>query len=209
MAEPLIGDGAVVLFQGDSITDADRDRSNPDDLGPGYPSLVAALFTALHPAVRVRWINRGLSGHRTSDLRARWQRDCLDLAPTWLSLLIGVNDTWWRYDYGEPTPPDVFEANYRALLEPVVAAGTRLILMEPFLLPGVPDRTSWRADLDPKIEAVRRLAAEFDAILLPLDRLFTAVARERPAAEWMPDGVHPTAAGHALIANTWLRAVGA
>ena len=210
MTQPLIDDDAVVLFQGDSVTDADRNREDPDDLGLGYPALVAARFTARYPRRRVRWLNRGISGHRTGDLRARWDADCLGLRPTWVSILIGINDTWRRYDEHDPTSTEVYEANYRALLEPVrdrLEAG--LILVEPFLLPTPPDRMAWREDLDPKIAAVRRLAVEFDAIYIPMDGLFAAAAAARPAEDWLPDGVHPTPAGHALIANAWLRAVGA
>jgi acyl-CoA thioesterase-1 len=205
---PSIEDHAVVLFQGDSVTDADRDRSDQDDLGPGYPALVAALFTALYPSRRIRYLNRGISGHRTGDLVARWQADCLDLRPTWVSILIGVNDTWRRYDDHDPTSPETFDANYRALLEPVRdRLGARLVLLEPFILPTPRDRAAWREDLDPKIAIVRRLASEFDAVLVRTDEAFTAAARARPAEDWLPDGVHPTPAGHALIATAWLRAV--
>jgi acyl-CoA thioesterase I len=210
LTQPLIDDGAVVLFQGDSVTDADRNREDPDDLGLGYPALVAAQFTARYPRRRVRWLNRGISGHRTGDLRARWEADCLDLHPTWVSILIGINDTWRRYDEHDPTPAEVYEANYRALLEPIRdRLGARLVLVEPFLLPTPPDRIAWREDLDPKIAAVRRLAVEFDAICIPMDGLFAAAAVDRPAEDWLRDGVHPTPAGHALIASAWLRAVGA
>ena len=210
MTQPLIDDDAVVLFQGDSITDADRNREDPDDLGLGYPALVAALFTARYPGRRVRWLNRGISGHRTGDLRARWDADCLGLRPTWVSILIGINDTWRRYSEHDPTPTEVYEANYRALLEPIRDhLGARLVMVEPFLLPTPPDRIAWREDLDPKIAVVRRLAVEFNAIYIPMDGLFAAAADDRPAEDWLPDGVHPTPAGHALIANAWLRAVGA
>ena len=201
---------ATVLFQGDSITDAGRSRENDEDLGRGYAAMVAAWFSARYPGHSVRFLNRGISGNRTGDLLARWQEDCLDLHPTWVSILIGINDTWRRYDAGDPTPTDVFEANYRALLSMTAdVVGSHIIILEPFLLPIPPDRAAWREDLGPKIAVVRALAREFNTLFVPLDGLFAAAATQREMAFWLPDGVHPTPAGHALIAQAWLQAVGA
>src|SRR4051794_21960530 len=94
----LLQDNDVVLFQGDSITDAGRNRDNGDDLGKGYALITAALFSHMYPGKRVQFINRGSSGNRVSDLQNRWQEDCLELKPTWVSIYIGINDTWRRYD---------------------------------------------------------------------------------------------------------------
>lgn len=204
----IIGSQDRVLFQGDSITDAGRSRSDDGDLGTGYAAMVAAWFAALYPEKRVTFINRGISGNRAKDLRARWQSDCLDLKPDWVSILIGINDTWRRYDSGDPTSASDYEANYRAILESVREnlPSARLILLEPFVLP-TPDRAAWREDLDPKIDAVRRLARTFNAIYVPLDGLFAAAAAQRDPAFWAGDGVHPSLAGHGLIAQAWLRAL--
>lgn len=73
--QSLIQDGAVVLFQGDSITDAGRSRQDLNDLGMGYAALAAAWFSAANPGKIVRFINRGISGHRAGDLRLRWKED--------------------------------------------------------------------------------------------------------------------------------------
>jgi acyl-CoA thioesterase-1 len=82
----------------------------------------------------------------------------------------------------------------------------RLVLLEPFLLPVKAEQAAWREDLDPKIAVVRKLAAEFGATFLPMDGSFAVAAAARPAAEWAADGVHPTLAGHALLARQWLQA---
>jgi acyl-CoA thioesterase I len=204
----MIQENAVVLFQGDSITDAGRLREDPGHLGGGYASLAAAWFSARFPERRVRFLNRGISGNRAADLRARWQRDCVDLRPDWVSILIGINDTWRRYDSGDPTSAEAYAADYRAILERTRAeTEARLILCEPFVLPVPEDRRAWRADLDPKIAAVRDLAREFGALYVPLDGIFAAASTRREPAFWAADGVHPTPAGHALIAQSWLRAV--
>jgi len=199
----------LVLFQGDSITDSGRDRADPASLGGGYPMMTAAWFAAAHGGVKARFLNRGISGDRVKDLLARWDRDCLDLKPDWLSVLVGINDCWRRYDSGDATGVGPFEQAYRGILEPARRAGIRLILMEPFVLHTTPERASWREDLDPKIAVVRKLAREYSSLLVPLDALFQEASRDREPSFWAVDGVHPSPAGHALISRAWLSSVGA
>jgi acyl-CoA thioesterase I len=198
----------LALFQGDSITDAGRSREDLNDLGRGYPLLAAAWYQSMHPEQEVRFINRGIGGHRAADLLARWQEDCVALKPTLVSILIGINDTWRRYDSNRPTSADDFESSYRGVLEMTrKSTDARILMMEPFVLPCPTDRCAWREDLDPKIQVVRTLAREFDAVLVPLDGLFAQAATRREPEFWAADGVHPTPAGHALIARAWLDAV--
>ena len=206
----LIEDKALVLFQGDSITDSGWNREDGADLGGGYAMMAAAWFSALHPERRVRFLNRGISGNRAKDLVARWQPDCVALKPTWVSVMIGINDTWRRYGSGDPTTTESYEASYRAILiQTRRDLGARLVIMEPFLLPTLDDRLAWRVDLDPKIQVARKLAREFHAVFVPLDGIFAQAATRQSPGYWAADGVHPTPAGHALIAQSWLRAVGA
>jgi lysophospholipase L1-like esterase len=203
-----IEDGAVVLFQGDSITDAGRGRENPGDLGQGYAMMASAWFSARFPEKNVTFINRGISGDRAVDVQARWQADCIDLNPTWVSIMIGINDCWRRYDRNDPTSTDAFEAAYRDILERTrKSLRAKLILIEPYVLPVPADRMKWREDLDPKIDAVRRLSREFDALLLPMDGIFAQACSKREPAFWAPDGVHPARPGQALIAQSWLKAL--
>lgn len=209
-AETVIERGAKVLFQGDSITDAGRDRADSSSLGSGYAMIAAAWFAALHPGRNTTFLNRGVSGDRAKDLAARWKADCLQLRPSWVSIMVGINDCWRRFDSGETTSVEDFEADYRRIL----SAGrerlnARLILLEPFVVPAAPGQEAWREDLDPKIDAVRRLAKEFSAVLVHLDGIFAEACRIQPPAFWAGDGVHPSPAGHALIARAWLTAVGA
>lgn len=206
----LIQENAVVLFQGDSITDCGRNRNDPSSLGFGYAMMAASWFSALYPERRVTFINRGISGNRTKDLVARWDEDCLALKPDWVSILIGINDVWRRYDRNDPTPLEAFASNYRRLLTDIKEKlGAGIIICEPFVLPVPDDRKAWRVDLDPKIQAVRELAREFGAYYVPFDGLFAQAASRVDPAYWAPDGVHPSLAGHALMAQAWLKAVGA
>ena len=206
----LIEDGTVVLFQGDSITDAGRSREDDGNLGFGYAMMTAAWFSAVYPEKRVRFINRGIGGNRAKDLQARWKEDCLGLKPDVVSILIGINDVWRRYDSGDPTSLEAFEKSYRDILTRTKnELNARMILIEPFVLPVPDDRSRWREDLDPKIHAVCRLAREFGATYIPMDGLFARASAIREPAFWAGDGVHPTPAGHALIARAWLKAVNA
>ena len=205
---PCSEQNPVVLFQGDSITDCGRDYANGASLGEGYAMMVAAWHAARNPSDRTVFLNRGISGNRAKDLAARWQKDCIDLKPTVVSIFIGINDTWRRYDSNDPTSTEAFEQAYRGIAGRVRdELGAHLVVLEPFVLPVPPDRRAWREDLDPKIQAARRIATEFGATYVPLDGLFAAVAARRDAAFWSPDGVHPSSAGHALIAQAWLDAV--
>ena len=200
--------GARVLFQGDSVTDADRDRGDAASLGRGYPLLVAAHLAATRPELDLSFVNRGISGNRTRDLLARWDEDCLALKPTVLSILIGINNVWRRYDSADPTDPEVFRREYHQLLSRARDGGVEeIIMLEPFLLPVPEDRRQWRVDLDPKIAVCRDLACEFAALCVPLDGIFNAAATRTGPAYWAPDGVHPSVAGHGLIAESWLAVV--
>ncbi len=209
MEKRLIKQGDTVLFQGDSITDAGRDRSNGADLGRGYALMAAGWFNALFPELGAKFLNRGISGNRVKDLQARWQQDCVDLQPDWVSIYIGINDCWRRYDREDPTSVETFAAGYRDLLERTSQmTKAKIVMLEPFVLPVPEDRKQWREDLDPKINIVRELAREFGAHLVPLDGLFAQASTKAPSADWAPDGVHPSPAGHALIARAWLQAMG-
>ncbi|MDF6017088.1 SGNH/GDSL hydrolase family protein [Streptomyces sp. JH34] len=196
---------ATVLFQGDSITDVGRLAERDRPLGNGYVRMAAESVRSARPDSDITFFNRGVSGDGVADLRARWREDALDLEPDVVSVLIGVNDTWRRYDSGTVNPVRVYEDDYRAILTQVrERTGARLILIEPFLVPVRDEQWAWREDLDPRIQTVRRLAEEFDAALLAADGLLNQAARAAGGAESIAgDGVHPTPLGHYLLAEAW------
>lgn len=192
-----------IVFIGDSITDAGRDRTDPASLGDGYVSLLAAELAAEGATVR----NLGISGDRAKDLAARWDAELMPTEPDLLTVYVGVNDMWRRFDSDDPTSAEDFESTLRALLTQVVDAHRpRLVFMEPFFLPVRAEQQEWLQDLDGKRAVVRSLAAEFGAELVPLHDIFTAAASEHPIADLAPDGVHPTGLGSQLIADAWREA---
>lgn len=190
-----------ILFIGDSITDCGRLEDPPDYLGDGYVRMIAERL----PERRV--INVGISGNRIPDLRDRWQIDVIEQQPEVLSVYVGINDTWRRFDENDPTSPAFFEENYRACLADIGGA-SRLVLVEPFVLPVNEDQERWHDDLARKRAVVAKLAIEFGARFVPLQSLLAKAAEDHGAAALAEDGVHPTELGHRMITDAWLEAAG-
>lgn len=186
-----------LVFVGDSITDSHRDRDDARSLGDGYVAQIAAEL----PEAEV--VNVGISGNRAVDLEARWATDVVPTSPDVLTIYIGINDTWRRFDRDDATSAEDFEASLRRLLDTEVVHGARVILVEPFLLPVTADQRGWFEDLDAKRAVVDGLASEIGAGFVPLHSLLTEAAGADPASI-APDGVHPSAQGARLIADAWL-----
>lgn len=204
--------GTTVLFYGDSITDASRDRENPFHMGHGYAKKAADIYTALYPDSRVQFYNRGVGGDRLTDLLQRYDRDVRAIKPDFVSILIGINDTWRRYDRGLIVTEDEFERQYRELLGRLHSdfPDSPIMLIEPFLLPTDRAKMSYWEDLAPKIEIVKKLAKELSDFYLPSGQLFDEVIREGYSPEQLSeDGVHPTNIGHDYLAMKWLQIIGA
>ena len=206
--------GAVVLFQGDSITDCGRDRAIAEPnlaraLATGYPLLVAARLLSEHPESGMRILNRGVSGNTVPDLDARWQADTLDLAPDVLSILIGVNDIWHKLNGTFQGTVERYEAGYDALLARTRRAlpGVRLVVLEPFVLRTVAVTDAWFPEFDQRRAAAARVAGRAGATFIPLQAMFDRLVSEAPPAYWAADGVHPAVSGHGAIARAWLEEV--
>lgn len=205
-----------ILFQGDSITDAGRNREDFHSLGYGYPLLVAAHLTAEHPG-EYEYVNRGVGGDLLADLYNRRQVDLLDLAPDYLSLFIGTNDAWAELDQGRPIVTEEFEQMYTDLLEEIFATcpHVKVMLFSPYIMEGLfsrntdeqPDRLNqFRLHVASRIEVVRRLAEKYDLPFVDMQAVFDASCERADASVWTGDGAHPTAGGHELIKRAWLQA---
>jgi lysophospholipase L1-like esterase len=192
----------VTVFIGDSVTDCGRLVAPP--FGDGY---VFNIAQSGHLAGQI--INVGTSGHRLIDLEDRWKVDVLDHQPTLVSVAIGINDTWRRYDDNDPTSVEDFEDRYRRVLQTTKAHGNpELVLCEPFLLEVRDEMNTWREDLDPKIAVVHKMASEFGATLVSFDQRFKELSQEMPMSDLAEDGIHPSIFGHTIMADLWLRTVG-
>ncbi len=207
----------TILFQGDSITDAGRSRSkegeanDPAGLASGYAGLAAGFVLAARPGDGLRIFNRGISGHKVYQLAERWQRDCLDLQPSVLSVLIGVNDIWHMLAGNYNGTLEVYERDYRALLARTRQAlpKVRLVVCEPFVLRCGAVTDKWFPLFNDYRAAARRVAQAHGATFVPFQAMFDAAVKYAPPEYWAKDGVHPSAAGAALMAHTWVNAVNA
>ena len=208
-----------ILFQGDSITDGNRYKDEASrwdknhQIGHTYVYIVTGLLGMKFPEQHYEFVNRGISGNRTVDLLSRWEKDTLSENPDVLSVLIGVNDCNYPVEGEENDVACVgYEKRYRELLTLAKAnnSSLRLILLEPF---GYLE--NWNCDADNlavrrekmanEQRIVKTLAAEFDAVFVPLQSAFDAAKQEREASYWIWDGVHPTEAGHAIIAREFFK----
>ena len=206
--------GSVILFQGDSITDCHRDRSvaEPNQaaaLGTGYPLLIASQLVSRRPAGGLRIFNRGVSGNTVPDRDARWQADALDLRPDLVSILIGVNDIWHKFNGTYNGTVEQYESGYNALLDRTKRAlpGVRLVVLEPFVLRTGAVTGAWFPEFDQRRAVAARVAERAGATFVPLHAMFEELARQAPPEYWAADGVHPTVAGHGAIARAWLETV--
>lgn len=205
---PALGEGARILFQGDSITDGNRGRNaDPNHiLGHGYQALIASRYGADLPERHLTFMNRGISGNTVAALAGRWQTDTLELKPDLLSILIGVNDL----SFG--VPAELYERQYDQLLADTVKAlpHVRLVLCEPFGLPVGGKKNPWekyRAQIAERVAIVNQLGAKYHAPVVHFQKLFEDATQRAPADYWIWDGIHPTYAGHQLMADEWVRTV--
>ncbi|MBP5273733.1 MAG: SGNH/GDSL hydrolase family protein [Abditibacteriota bacterium] len=195
----------TILFEGDSITDAGRSREDDSFLGFGYATLVAAEMLCSYPEYGLKFINRSVSGNRTIDLVQRWAADAETIKPDVISIMIGINDTWRRYDSNDPTSTEAFEANYRDILVRSKKLTDDIIIIEPYLQLVQPGQENWlKDDLINKIGVCRKLACEFGTEYIPMQSIMADAAKLAAPSYWAADGVHPTWAGYALIADHYM-----
>ena len=208
-----------ILFQGDSITDAGRERTHLLDnynLGSGYVTMVAAALTTKRDDIVVH--NRGISGNRTEQIAARWEEDALAMDYDILSLLCGINDIGFDLRMGVPGTRDLVEPMYDKMIYQAKEknSNAKIILMTPFVFKRYRNDPTFGSDIFDNYdlwhertviagEMVKDIAKKYNTELIPLFDIFKEEMKTRPAEEFSPDCVHPTALGHAVIAREWLK----
>lgn len=205
----------LILFQGDSITDAGRSYERDDIMGRGYATMVAGRLGYTYPE-EYSFLNRGISGNRIVDIYARMKKDIITLKPDYMSLLIGVNDVWHEFSDHNGVATDKFEKIYTMLIDEIKEAlpNMKLMLIEPFVLKGSATTSSeeysdlysrFRRDVEDKAKCVKRIAEKYSIPFIPLQEKFDSLYNPEKPTYWLFDGVHPNASGHALIADEWIR----
>lgn len=213
--KPSIPHGSRLVFLGDSITDMKWGRNEKDRnhyLGHSFVYLIASRLGADMPEAKLDFFNRGKSGNRVSDLKARWQKDAIEMKPDVLTVLIGVNDV--SRGKGRPVALEQWEADYRDILMRSRKANPdlRIVLLEPFVLRSGRLKSDeawsfWRGEIDKLRAIVARLAKDFSAVHIKTQDIFNRAAKEVSPEHWIWDGVHPLPQGHELIARHWIEQV--
>lgn len=189
-----------ILFQGDSVTDAGRSRSDDRDLGEGYPKYTAELLRTEFPDKELEFINRGVSGDRSKNLVERLEEDFIDIDPDIVTILIGVNDTWRRFDMNDPTTASQFRDNYETVLRALrERTHAKIIMLECFLIYNK-GHESYREDLNAKLDETRLLAMKYADELIPLDGLLASACVGSDPSAFSADGFHPAEEGKRFIA---------
>lgn len=211
-AKISLSENDVILFQGDSITDAGRSRdinefNNGAALGRGYAFLAACELLNKYANKNLKIYNKGISGNKVYQLAERWDEDCLALKPTVLSILIGVNDYWHKHNGKYNGTTKIYQDDFRKLLERTreKLPDVKLIIAEPFAVNKVKavDDT-WYPEFNEYRVAAQEIAKEFNAAWVPFQKVFDEAGKRAPGQHWTGDGVHPSLAGAQLMANAWL-----
>ena len=197
-----------ILFQGDSITDAGRDKRNYHHLGNGYPKFAAELISAAHPELDIDFINFGISGNRTCQLFDRLYSDAIAFQPDVISILIGINDIWHRHDHKILTTDAQIALNYRCILERLKReTNAKIVILSPYVL-DAEDKAYLREDLKTVLPIVRELAEEFADVYVPLDEKFDEALLTQPSSRYYStDGVHPNENGSKFIGKLYAEAI--
>jgi len=218
--EPFIRKNATILLQGDSITDAGRNRkrgdiaNDPRHLGTGYAFNIAARLLSDRPNDNLKFFNRGNSGWKVPQLADSWDRNCIAIKPDVLSIMIGVNDYWHTVAFGRKFKGTVktYERDYRALLKRTVKElpGIKLLICEPYALRcGKHVNDSWFPTFDQYRAVSKKMADEFGALFVPFQSMFEKASKDTPLDFWARDGIHPSGPGAQLMALEWLKVVNA
>lgn len=205
-------DSTRLIFIGDSITDCGRGRPIGDgSLGTGYVSMIDALMTAVYPQFKIRIFNQGISGNTVRDLAGRWDSDVLALKPDWLVIMIGINDVWRQFDnatrpeYGVPLAE--YESTLDELISKTLPMTRNIVLMTPFFIESS-THDAMRKRMDEYGAAVKKLAHKHTLISVDTQAAFNHVLESRYSAGLAWDRVHPSAAGHMLLARAFLKSIG-
>lgn len=204
------GGNMKIVFLGDSITDCGRNEDNGSmsSIGQGYACLIASRLNRDEPKM-YEFINSGVSGSRIVDLYARIKSDCWNLEPDVISILIGVNDVWHECG-GNGVEADRFYNVYKMLVKDTLnrLPDAKIIVMEPFVVKGYNTVGTWeefRGEVEKRACAARKVAEEYGATFIPLQEVFDSASQTVESTYWSADGVHPSLAGHQMIADEWIR----
>ncbi len=199
-----------ILFQGDSITDALRQRDNDEYSGSGYATLVKAELGFEFPG-EYEFFNRGIGGNRSVDVYSRIKTDIINLKPDIMSILMGVNDVWHEFERENGIDADKYFKIYDMLISEVKEAlpHIKIMIMEPFVLKGTDTKEKWEEfnkEVKKRAQMSRKISEKYHLPYIELQAGFDKISENIETSYWIYDGVHPTAMGHEYIKREWIKA---
>lgn len=185
-----------ILFQGDSITDANR-KYEKDDLGEGYVYYIKQALPNLDI------INKGISGNRTLELLDRWQNDMIKINPDILSILIGINEVWHHFRFQKYITKETYYETYQKLIQKAKLnnPNIKILIIEPFVFKCGFYESSWTPFLNDLQVLARRISNEYNLPFVPMQSILDGYLDTYQPEEILGDGVHPTPLGHQLMAK--------
>ena len=193
-------DGDIIVFAGDSTTDADR-CATADGLGNGYVKLVSDALYAFLPTENYRVVNAGVSGNTSLQLLERWERDVMSLTPDVVFCMIGINDVWRHFDRCEPLQKRISVQEYVENLSLICekTKGVRVFcIIPPYFMER--NRTDeMRVMTEEYAAAAREVAKKYGADVLEVQPAFDEYMLGRSGQTISWDRVHPGWIGSQLI----------
>ncbi len=193
-----------ILFIGDSITDPKfNSRFNKKIKGKNiYALQLKKIFKEHSKDIKVEI--KGIASNRTYHVYDRLTKDCINLKPDIVVMLIGVNDAWENYvpeDYPpllRPVEPHIREIYRRFKAE---LPNTQILYLMPFMTDAVKEKLPFHKTLDEFRELLKNVALENGAAVLDLQVYFNEAQKNIVPKDLAVDGIHPTNLGHKVMAE--------
>ena len=204
MEKVKIKKDSKVLFIGDSITDPKFNfRMMKDIKGRNiYALQLKKKLKAYSKNIRVDI--KGIASNRTYHVYDRLTKDCINLKPDVIIMLIGVNDAWENYvpeDYPpllRPIEPHTREIYRRIKTE---LPNTQILYLMPFMIDAVEEKFPFHEKLDEYREILKNIALEYGALVLDMQKVFNEAQKTTAPKQLAIDGIHPTNLGHKVMAD--------
>lgn len=193
-----------VLFIGDSITDVKfNSRMRFSIKGKNiYALQLKKRFKKYSKDIDVQI--KGIASNRTYHVYDRLTKDCINLKPDVIIMLIGVNDAWENY-VPEQYPPLVrpMEPHIREIYRRFKAElpNTQVLYLMPFMIDAVEEKLPFHKVLDEFREVLKNIAVENGAMVLDMQAVFNEAQKINSPKDLAIDGIHPTNLGHKVMAD--------
>lgn len=194
----------LIVFLGDSITDAGRKESS-NQLGYGYVNVFSEQLNKQNQQLNI--INKGVDGQFTEQIAQSLHPECIFLHPDYVSILVGINDIGLLVasDVSEQEKLYMLEDSIRAYHEMLFDLSrettAKIITLEPFIFPKDGAFEEWIPWQKKMSKNIRKLARNYGASFVPLQEPLEQKIQELGYDAITTDGMHLTSTGHEILAS--------